>query len=160
MKGFVSIVFAFALVAMSMLQARAQTRACVKSDFEAAVEMASAKLRDLTARNKARFQHKLRQLKEKRGWTTDEFLKQAVIYVQDETIAALDQRSGQLLARVNTMGADGGDGGQPDCELLDELRTTMKALVQAQVDKWAHMFAKLQRALKQPARQRNREASD
>lgn len=125
----------------------AQSQTCSKPEFEAAVEVAVASLRDLNARNKASFQDKLRLLRDRRGWSNEQFMDQAVVYVQDDQIAALDSKAGELLSRINSMGEAGANAATPDCKLLGELRTTMKSLVDTQIEKWAYMFAKLERAL-------------
>jgi hypothetical protein len=121
--------------------------ACDRGAFAAVVEQAGAQLRELTQRNKPSFQDKLRLLKDKRRWTPEQFMSEAAIYVHDEKIAELDQRSSLLLARLTSVGTSGAASGRPDCKLLEDLRNTMKALVDTQVEKWGHMFAKLERAL-------------
>lgn len=139
--------------ALAQVQAREQTReqtqsqACGKPEFEAVVETAAATLRDLNAQNKPGFQSKLRTLKDKRGWSTEQFLAEAAVYVQDDRIGALDAKSGDLLSRLNTMGEAGAAAKTPDCKLLTELRATMKSLVDTQTEKWSYMFAKLEKAL-------------
>ena len=137
----------FAVCLSSAGAARAQSQACGKPEFEAVVETAAATLRDLNARNKPGFQDKLRSLKDKRGWSTEQFLTEAAVYVQDDRIANLDTRSGELLSRLNTMGEVGASSTTPDCKLLTELRATMKALVDTQTEKWTYMFTKLDKAL-------------
>ncbi len=124
-----------------------QAPACVKSDFEAVVDDAAAALRDLNQQNKPVFQDKLRQLKEKRGWTHDQFLKEAVPYVRDDEISVFDQKSEALLNEISTMGQDGAAAKTPDCALLLELRGRMKVLVETQTSKWSYMFDKLDKAL-------------
>ena len=49
-------------------------QAARKEDFESVVEDAAAKLRDLNNENRPAFQEKLRELKDKRKWTHDEFI--------------------------------------------------------------------------------------
>ena len=127
--------------------ASAQGAACGKPEFEAVVESAASTLRDLNARNKPSFQDKLRLLKDKRGWSSEQFMTEAAVYVQDDSIGALDTRSGDLLNRVNTMGEAGASAKTPDCKLLADLRSTMQALVDTQTEKWTYMFAKLNKAL-------------
>ena len=61
---------------------------CAKADFEAVVNEAGAALRDLNRQNTPVFQGKLRELKDKRSWGNDQFLKQAEPFVRDETVAA------------------------------------------------------------------------
>src|ERR1700752_4315439 len=48
---------------------------CAKADFEAVVNGAGAALRELAQQNTPVFQGKLRQLKDKRSWSNDEFMK-------------------------------------------------------------------------------------
>jgi hypothetical protein len=122
--------------------ARAQT-VCDKADFEAVVDQAAAALRELNAKNKPAFQEKLRQLKAKRGWTHDEFLKLAAPLVQDEKIAEFDQQSAEYLDNINSLGSEGAEAATPDCALLREVRSNMRGLVEAQEAKWAYMFAKI-----------------
>lgn len=118
---------------------------CTRPDFEAVVETAAASLRDLNARNAPGFQDKLRLLRERQKWSADEFMAKAAVYVQDDRIAAYDLRANELLERINSMGEAG--AAKPDCKLLGELRTTMKTLVDTQIEKWAYMFAKIERGL-------------
>lgn len=118
---------------------------CTRPDFEGVVESAAASLRDLNARNAPNFQDKLRLLRERQKWSADEFMAKAAVYVQDERITAYDQRANELLERINSMGEAG--AAKPDCKLLAELRATMKALIDTQIEKWAYMFAKIERGL-------------
>lgn len=120
---------------------------CNRAEFEAVVAKASETLRDLTAEKKPVFQDKLRGLMEKRGWTYDQFVKQAAPLVADDKVGAYDQASADLLSKINRMGeagtAEASAGSAPDCKLLNDLRTTMSALVATQTEKWAYLFAKL-----------------
>ncbi len=75
------------------------TAGCTKAEFEDVVDEAAAALRDLNAKNKPDFQEKLRQLKDKRGWTHDQFLTEAAPYVRDDKIAVYDQEFGAALER-------------------------------------------------------------
>ncbi len=120
---------------------------CNKQEFEGVVENAAVSLRDLNARNAPGFQDKLRLLRERRKWGAEEFMEKAAPFVQDERIAGYDQRSTDLLSKINSMGEAGAAASAPDCRLLDELRGTMKALIDTQIEKWAYMFAKIERGL-------------
>jgi len=120
---------------------------CAKSDFEAVVDDAAAALRDLNLKNKPDFQEKLRQLKDKRGWSHDQFLQEAAPFVRDDKIAVFDQDSEQLLSDIASLGQEGADAKTPDCGLMHELRARMKVLVDTQKAKWAYMFEKLDAAL-------------
>jgi hypothetical protein len=122
---------------------------CGKSDFEAVVDDAAGALRDLNMQNKPAFQEKLRQLKDKRGWPHDVFLKEAAPFVRDDKIAVYDQESERLLTDISTLGQEGADAPTPDCALLGDLKSRMKTLVDTQTAKWAYMFQKLETALAQ-----------
>ena len=123
------------------LPAHAQT--CARADFEAAVGTASTTLREMTNRNTPDFQDRLRALKEKRGWSNEEFVKAAAPLVADDRIAEFDQKSAEYLMQINNLGGEGAGTATPDCRLLETLRTNMSALVETQTQKWAYMFGKL-----------------
>jgi hypothetical protein len=144
--GIVAIV-ATLLAACAPATLQAQTPSCSKSDFEAVVDEAAGALRELNQQNTPRFQAKLRQLKDKRGWSHDAFLKEAAPFVRDDTIAEHDRKSEDFLLRITSGGQTQALVTAPDCAVLSELRATMAALVNTQKDKWTYMFAKLDKEL-------------
>lgn len=118
-------------------------RPCGKSDFETVVEDAAGTLRDMNNSNKPAFQDKLRQLKDKRGWTHDQFLREAAPFVRDEKISRFDQHTEELLGAIATMGQAGASANKPDCSLMLELRSRMAVLVATQTARWGYMFSKI-----------------
>lgn len=126
----------------------AQATNCVRADFEAVVDEAAAALRDLNLKNRPVFQEKLRELKEKRGWSHDQFLKEAVPFVKDDKIEVYDLSSGELLDEISRMGQEGAEAATPDCARLEDLRGRMKKLVEIQTEKWTYMFDRLETDLK------------
>lgn len=126
-----------------VLRAGEATHTCEKEDFEAVVEAASASLRDLNNQNRPVFQEKLRELKEKRHWTNDEFIVQARPFVKDDKMDVYDKSANELLSAIASMGQEGAAAATPDCALLLELRARMKMLVDTQSAKWSYMFEKL-----------------
>lgn len=118
-------------------------QSCTKAEFETVVDDAAASLRDLNLKNKPEFHEKLRVLKDKRGWTQDQFLKEAAPFVKDDKIEVFDQTSNELLAKISSMGEEGSAAKVPDCALLSELHETMNTLVSTQTEKWSYMFGKL-----------------
>ncbi len=120
---------------------------CQKSEFEAVVEESATVLRDLNAKNKPAFQEKLKQLKEKRGWTHEQFMTEAAPLVRDEKIEEFDIQTDDLVTAMSTMGQEGAASANPDCALLLELRARLKVLVDTQNAKWAYMFEKLETEL-------------
>lgn len=126
----------------------AQLSSCERGDFVGVVEEAAGALRDLNHEQRPRFQEKLRELKDKKGWSHDQFMAEAVPFVQDEKISGYDARSAELLDRINRLGESGGAAPKLDCGVLIDLRGYMKALVDIQKEKWDYMFGKLDGALR------------
>jgi hypothetical protein len=121
--------------------------ACTRADFEAVVDTAAAALRELNQKHKPAFQEKLRFLKEKRGWSHDQFLKEAAPLVRDDEIAAYERTSEELLDAISHLGQEGSAAKSPDCGMLVELQEHMKRLVATQMAKWDYMFAKVETEL-------------
>jgi len=120
---------------------------CSKTDFETVVDQSAAALRDLNLQNRPRFQEKLRALRDKRGWSQDQFLKEAVPYVKDDQIDAFDRKTSELLTKITSMGDEGSASATPDCNIYQGLRANMSELVDTQNAKWAYMFKKIDAAL-------------
>jgi len=142
------LVLAGLLATLAGARAAEAQAPCSKADFEAVVDEAAGALRDLAQQNTPHFQASLRQLKTKRGWSDEQFLKEAEPLVRDDKIAGFDQKSEELLARITGGGQAGASGGSPDCTLLASLRASMAALVETQKAKWAYMFGKIEGELK------------
>jgi hypothetical protein len=142
------LVLAALLIALSGARAALAQASCSKTDFEAVVDEAAGALRGLAQQNTPQFQAKLRQLKTKRGWSDDQFLKEAEPLVRDEKIAGFDEKSAELLARITGAGQAGASGDAPDCTLLVGLRASMTSLVETQKAKWAYMFDKIDKELR------------
>jgi hypothetical protein len=120
---------------------------CTKTDFETVVDQSAAALRDLNLQNRPRFQEKLRALRDKKSWSQDQFLKEAVPYVKDEQIDAFDRKTSELLTKITSMGDEGSSSATPDCNLYQGLRANMSELVDTQNAKWTYMFRKIDAAL-------------
>ncbi len=131
------------LCAYLAVGAEAVAGTCQRADFEAVVDAAAGVLRDLNAANKPKFQDKLRQLKAKRGWSQDQFLKEAAPLVVDDAIQGYDRKSSELLEKIATGGQVGASAASPDCTMLDGLRVSMASLVEAQTAKWGYMNARI-----------------
>ena len=101
------LVLAALLIALFGARAALAQAPCSKTDFEAVVDEAAGALRGLAQQNTPQFQAKLRQLKTKRGWSDDQFLKEAEPLVRDEKIAGFDEKTGELLARITGAGQAG-----------------------------------------------------
>jgi hypothetical protein len=143
-------VLLLALLAATLLlngPAVAQDPACKREAFEEAVGLSAAALRDLTGLNRPVFQIRLRELKDKRGWDHNQFLREAAPIVQDARTDAYDKESANLLEEIARMGAEGSAAATPDCEALARLKSRMEALVDAQRGKWAYLIGKVEQEL-------------
>lgn len=116
---------------------------CTRADFEGVVDAAAATLRDMNGTNKPKFQDKLKQLRDKRGWNQDQFVKEATPLVVDDRIASFDQQSAALLDRIAAGGEAGAASAMPDCAVLDTLKGAMKVLVETQTEKWRYMMGRV-----------------
>lgn len=121
----------------------AEPTTCTKTEFESAVDHAAEQLRELNNKNRPAFQSRLRQLKEKRGWNDNQFLKEAAPFVKDSEIEVFDAKTNELLASISSMGQQGANAPEPNCTMLTELRGLMQVLFDTQSAKWAYMFQKL-----------------
>ena len=147
MIAIAAMALAAAVAGASATRAGESATTCTKAEFEGVVDEAAAALRDLNTKHRPVFQEKLRLLKEKQGWSNDQFLKEAAPYVKDEQIEVFDDKSNELLAEISSMGQEGSAAKSPDCAMLVELRAHMQVLVDTQTAKWSYMFEKLDKAL-------------
>jgi len=138
---------AVCLASFTPSEAIAQGSACTRMQFEAAVSDAAGALRDLNAQNRPSFQEKLRALKDKRGWTHDQFLREATPLVQDAKIALFDKESSEYLEKIQSMGAEGATAKEPDCTRLTDVKTHMQSLVASQQAKWTYMLQRVDQEL-------------
>lgn len=127
----------------SAAETPAAPASCTKRDFETVVDQAAGALRDLNIQNRPRFQEKLRQLKDRRAWSEDQFLQEAAPFVKDAEIDTFDRRTSELLGRITSLGDEGTASATPDCGLFQVLRGHMNALVETQNAKWSYMFRKI-----------------
>ncbi|MEZ5849530.1 MAG: hypothetical protein R3D68_02605 [Hyphomicrobiaceae bacterium] len=136
------------IAALACVAAPALADTCVRADFEAAVNSAAKTLRGLSRKNTPDFQGRLKTLKEKRGWTHDQFLKEAAPLVQDERTMDFDRRSNAVLEEIQRLGAEGANAEKPDCAALAQLQRHMAALVSIQTGKWDYMFSRVDAELR------------
>jgi hypothetical protein len=139
-----AIVIGLVLLASSA----AHARECKRADFEAVVDEAGAALRKLNSENRPALQEKLRALRDKRGWSNDQFIAEAAPFVRDEKTEDYDRQSNDFLEKITQMGqpsggADAANARAPDCGVLAELKGHMASLVAVQQAKWTHIFGKL-----------------
>ena len=116
---------------------------CARADFEAIVDGTGETLRALTQKNSPAFQAKLRALKDKRGWSHEQFLAEGARFVADNKISDYDGQSSTLLAKINGAGDEAGSAAAVDCARFGALKADLAALVAIQNEKWAYMFGNI-----------------
>ena len=145
-KGFGALALTVPLAFAAPARSPAQI-ACERAEFEAVVADAAKALKELNQKNRPAFQGRLRELKDKRGWSHDQFLKDGAAFVQDSVISEYDERSTATLERIERIGAEGAASPTPSCKALGDVRGLMQDLVRVQTEKWGYMFGKIEREL-------------
>jgi hypothetical protein len=143
---------------------QASAEDCGQGAFSAVVSEARTELQTLNTQNKQTFQKKLISLKQREGWSDEDYLVNARPFVQDDQIAAFDSRNEELLAQVPKLGKEVRSvaslaGVAPSlqpiadrrCEMLGELRGLMSDVVENARAKWAYLHGKADAALISPA---------
>lgn len=121
--------------------AYAHADTCTSDDFGKAVDETGALLRAYNQEALPKLQAKFRALAAKKGWKDDEADDQAVLALQDERIAKLDETANTLLARIDTLGRQA-PGQTPDCSKLDEVRNAGVELMAVMKTKTAYLTSR------------------
>lgn len=131
---------------------------CDQAAFAAVVSEAGAQLTAMNDANKTRFQNRLQSLKSRENWSDADFVVKATPFVKDERIAAFDEGSKALLAKVPQLGGatpvlasagalPGVDNQEAKrCAMLGELRGLMTQVIDNTRAKWAYMLGKVEAA--------------
>jgi len=115
---------------------------CQADDFGAAVDSAGGALRAYNLDAAPRLQSRIKALAAKKGWSEQEIEDGAIVYLQDERIAKLDETSNTLLAKIDVLGRL--EPGQPiDCGKLDELKTAGIELLAVMKAKTSYLISKI-----------------
>src|SRR5262245_2108052 len=128
----------------------AEAAPCSKDDFGKAVDQAGAALRKLNADNAPRLRAKMRELKERKGWSDTDFEEKALAAVQDERIEAYNAQANDLLAKLDTLGSIE-PASDADCSKISELSAASLELQATIKAKAASTLAKLDQMLTPPA---------
>lgn len=101
---------------------------CTAEDFAAAVDRAGAALREFNAKHAPQLTASLKTLQKKRGWSDSEFEDKAAAFLHDDKVVALDRKTNELLARIDTLG-EIERGAAPDCKRLKDLEQAGRDLL-------------------------------
>lgn len=123
--------------------ARAQT--CTRAQLAEAVDKTGASLRKVTTETAPQLQSRMRQLKERKGWSDADYEEQAVALISDKRLADLDQQASDLVARIDALGTPKGD--DVNCATIAELEATGAELIATVRTKASYAIGKLDQAL-------------
>ena len=119
---------------------------CSSDDVAAIVDDTGAKLRQHNSESQPRLRAKLRELAQKRGWTSAEVESKGLAVLQDDQTVTLDGQAGQLLMRLDQLG-DASKAQGPTCQRLEEARVAAAQLVEVTRERSTHVLARLDAAL-------------
>jgi hypothetical protein len=124
----------------------AAAASCSKEDFGKTVDQAGAALRKLNADNAPRLRAKMRELKDRKGWSDADFEEKAMAAVQDERIEAYNAQANDLLAKLDALGSIE-PSNEADCSKLQELGAAGLELQATIKAKAAYTLSKLDQML-------------
>lgn len=139
-KGSAAAMAVLAIGTGSIVYAQTVPAVCARAEFESVVDDAGAVLRDMTQKNSAAFQQKLRALKSKRNWSQEQFVAEGTRFVQNDKITVLDEKTANLLDKINRTDGTPGSEATGDCNHLAAMKSDLTALVALQNEKWTYMF--------------------
>jgi len=138
-----SILLAAAVFALVQQPARAD---CKAEDFAAAVDKSGAELRAFNGEALPKLQERLKQLKDKKGWSDADYEDKAMATVRDERTAKLDAEAEDLIIKIDQLGRPP-ESGPIDCTKLTELEAASLELLAVMKAKSTYALAKLDAAI-------------
>lgn len=119
---------------------------CTPDDFAAAVNSSGAALRTFNAEALPKLKNKLRQLKDKTGWSDTGYEEKALQSVRDKRTADYDAKAEDLIVKIDLLGRPPSEQ-VPDCSKLAELNAAGLELLAVMKAKSAYTLAKLDAAI-------------
>ncbi len=116
--------------------------ACSKEDFSREVDQAGEALRAFNSSMSPKLQSRIRQLKTAKGWSDADADNLAQDYLFDARVAGFDNKSNDLLTKLDELG-QAGEGGGAECEKLYELKATGVELLAVMKAKSEYTLAKI-----------------
>lgn len=119
---------------------------CKPEDFAAAVDKSGAQLRAFNGEALPKLQAKLKQLKDKKGWTDSDYEEKALASVRDDQTAKLDAEAEDLIVKIDQLGRPP-ESGPVDCTKLTELEAAGHELLAVMKAKSTYALGKLDAAI-------------
>lgn len=130
-------------VTLGASPSHAQTATCRASDFATAVDKSGATLRAFTLEAQPKLQERMRRYSEvNKSKDGDDFEAEALDAIQDDKLTALDEKSANMLLRIDSLGRIA-EGTEPDCSKLAEITTLSRDLLAVMKEKSDYMLARL-----------------
>lgn len=138
-----SFLLAVAIFALVQQSAHAD---CKPEDFAAAVDKSGAQLRAFNAEALPKLQDKLKQLKDKKGWSDSDYEDKAMATVRDDRTTKLDADAEDLIIKIDQLGRPP-ENGPIDCAKLTELEAAGLELLAVMKAKSTYTLSKLDAAI-------------
>ncbi len=130
------------IVLAAVAPARAQAPPCTAADFAAAVDQSGASLRAFSKDTQPKLQDRIRRYAAAKKLDAAASEEAALNAIQDAQLAKLDEKSSELLLKVDSLGRVA-DGTPPDCAKLADIKTASTELLAVMRDKSAYMLTQL-----------------
>ena len=121
------LIVLLAMTVGSTTAAFAQASDCSRDAFSRVVDGTAGALRRQSAETQPRILAGMRQLKQRHGWRDEDESERARELLSDAETVALDQKAAQLLATMDRLSEEGGQG-PVDCIRLGELKAAAEEL--------------------------------
>ena len=139
MKPYVRALCGLALALAISGNASAAT--CTAADFAAAIDLSGANLRAFNRDAQPKLQDRMHRYAEAKKLPASGADDAALDAIQDAKLAALDEKSGGLLLRIDSLGRMD-QSPTPDCAALDELKGLSRDLLSVMKEKSDYMLAR------------------
>lgn len=135
-----------AVTMMSLLSLYSSTSAwsakCNAADFAAAVDKSGASLRDFSIKAQPQLRDRIRRYSVAAKIPETEPEDAALDAIQDAKLTSLDEKSAELLLRIDTLGRLP-DASPPDCAKLEEIKILTRDMLDVMQQKSDYMLARL-----------------
>lgn len=137
-----SVVVSACVLLLTATAAKAQTPAtCSAQDFATAVDKSGATLRAFTLDAQPKLQERMRRYSEVSKLDSADYEASAIEAIQDNKLTALDEKSANMLLRIDSLGRVA-EGTEPDCSKLAEIATLSRDLLGVMKEKSDYMLAR------------------
>lgn len=118
---------------------------CGRDDLKQIVTQAGTALTIMNKDKTEAFHLRLKELKNKRGWTDKEMLTKAAPIVKNDAVTAFDAKTKIIFAQITNLGQGAETA---SCQMRDRLQGLLGNLVENNVAKWALIMDGLEAELK------------